>query len=191
MLLQKVAMVRGGGPSEPAAAPVLPFDPNGPIIKNLKQGHHQMNIQPQFPPHRRRDDPKRNSEAEVYDQLARSGHPGQALYDLDGSPRGPRVGLLRLARGPGLFRSPGQGRPVIRGQERPDLQTVNGMEHVPCPLTQTWDAAIAVRDAVYRVLGFKVFIIPVLLFTDTPRTRPSRSGRRSAGSRCSSGPTIS
>ena len=32
----------------------------------------------------------------------------------------------------------------------------NGMEHVPCPLTQTWDAAIAVRDAVYRVLGFKV-----------------------------------
>ncbi len=42
------------------------------------------------------------------------------------------------------------------------------MDHVPCPLTQTWDAAIAVRDAVYRVLGFKVFIIPVLLLTDTP-----------------------
>ena len=45
------------------------------------------------------------------------------------------------------------------------------MEHVPCPLTQTWDAAIAVRDAVYRVLGFKVFIIPVLLFPDTPQDR--------------------
>ena len=43
----------------------------------------------------------------------------------------------------------------------------NGTEHVPCPLTQTWDAAIAVRDAVYRVPGFKVFIIPVLLLTDT------------------------
>ena len=40
MLLQKVAMVRGGGPSKPAAAPVLPFDPDGPIIKNLNQGHH-------------------------------------------------------------------------------------------------------------------------------------------------------
>ena len=38
MLLQKVAMVRGGGPSEPAAAPVLSFDPDGPIIKNLNQG---------------------------------------------------------------------------------------------------------------------------------------------------------
>ena len=45
------------------------------------------------------------------------------------------------------------------------------MEHVPCPLTQTWDAAIAVRDAVYRVLGFKGFIIPVLLFPDTPQDR--------------------
>ena len=49
------------------------------------------------------------------------------------------------------------------------LQTVHGKEDVPCPLTQTWDAAIAVRDAVYRALGFKVFIIPVLLLPDTPR----------------------
>ena len=45
------------------------------------------------------------------------------------------------------------------------------MEHVPCPLTQTWDAAIAVRDAVHRVPGFEAFIIPVLLFTDTPQDR--------------------
>ena len=40
-----------------------------------------------------------------------------------------------------------------------------------CPLTQTWDAVIAVRDEVNRVLGFKVFIIPVLLFPDTPQDR--------------------
>ena len=90
MLLQKVAMVRGGGPSEPAAAPVLPFDPDGPIIKNLKQGHHQMNIQPQFPPHRRQD-PQRNSEAMVYDQLARSYHPGQAIYELEAAPEPPEL----------------------------------------------------------------------------------------------------
>ncbi len=40
-----------------------------------------------------------------------------------------------------------------------------------CPLTQTWDAAIAVRDAVYRVPGFEAFIIPVLLFPGTPPDR--------------------
>ena len=45
-----------------------------------------MNVQPQFPPHRRRDDPQRNSEAMVYDQLARSGHAGQALYELRAAP---------------------------------------------------------------------------------------------------------
>ena len=32
MLLQKDAMARGGGPGKPAA-PVLPFDPDGPIMK--------------------------------------------------------------------------------------------------------------------------------------------------------------
>ena len=58
------------------------------------------------------------------------------------------------------------------------LQTVNGAEHVACPLTQTWDAAIAVGDAVYRVLGFKVFIIPVLLLTDTPPNRTIKECER-------------
>ncbi len=90
MLLQKIAIVRGGGSSEPAAAPVLPFHPDGPIMKNLKQGHHQMNIQPQFPPHRRHD-PLGNSEAEAYDQLARSHHPDQALHDLEAAPEAPEL----------------------------------------------------------------------------------------------------
>ena len=49
-----------------------------------------MNIQPQFPPHRRHD-PKRNSGAVVYDQLARSGHPGQALDDLMAAPEAPEA----------------------------------------------------------------------------------------------------
>ena len=89
MLLQKVAMVRGGGPSKPAA-PAFPLDPDRPIIKNLKQGHHKMNVQPQFPPHKRQD-PQRNSEAVVYDQLARSGHPGQAIYELEAAPEAPEL----------------------------------------------------------------------------------------------------
>ena len=50
MLLQKIAMVRGGGPSEPAAAPAFPLDPDGPIIKNLNQGtssnEHATSISP-------------------------------------------------------------------------------------------------------------------------------------------------
>ena len=101
MLLQKVAIVRGGGPSEPAA-PAFPLDPDGPIIKNLKQGHHQMNMQPQFPPHRRQD-PKCNSEAMVYDQLARSYHPGRALYELEAAPEAPELDFFVWLEGVGCF----------------------------------------------------------------------------------------
>ena len=126
-----------------------------------------MEIQPQFPPHRRQD-PRRRAEAVVYDQLARSGHPGQALYELKATPEAPELDfavwfedLVRI------------GLQVKGGRYSVDaavwtLQTARGVEQVPCPLTQTWDAAIAVRDAVDRVLGFKVFIIPVLLLSDTP-----------------------
>ena len=171
MLLQKVAMVRGGGPSEPAAAPVLPFNPNGPIIKNLKQGHHQMDMQTSISPRPAQGRPPAQQRGRGLRPACPERPPRRGPPRPDGRPRGLRVGLLRLARGPGPFRRPGQGRPVIRGQERPDLQTVNGTEHVPCLLTQTWDAAIAVRDAVNRVLGFEVFIIPVLLLTDTPQDR--------------------
>ena len=65
-------------------------------------------------------------------------------------------------------RSRAPGNPWAGGVRT--LRTAHGTtEHVPCPLTQTWDAAIAVRDAVYRVPGFKVVIIPVLLFPDTPQ----------------------
>ena len=126
-----------------------------------------MKIQPAFPPHRRRD-PRRSAEAGVYDQLAGSGLPGHALYEVKPVPEAPELDFALWLEGKGRF-----GIQVKGGQYSVErtvwtLRTSQGMEHVPCPLTQTWDAAIAVRDAVNRVLGFKTFIIPVLLFTDTP-----------------------
>ena len=62
-----------------------------------------MDIQPQFPPDRRRDDPQRNSEAEVYDQPARSGHPGQAPHDLTDVPEGPELDFRVWLEGVGWF----------------------------------------------------------------------------------------
>ena len=61
-----------------------------------------MNVQPQFPPHRRQD-PKRNSEAMVYDQLARSHHPGQALYELEAAPESPELDFCVWLEGVGCF----------------------------------------------------------------------------------------
>ena len=62
-----------------------------------------MNIQPQFPPHRRSNDPKCNSEAVVYDQLARSGHAGQSLYDLEAAPEAPELDFCVWLEGRARF----------------------------------------------------------------------------------------
>ena len=126
-----------------------------------------MIIQPAFPPHRRQD-PRRRAEAIVYDQLAGSSLPGHALYELRPLPEAPELDLAVWLQDRGRFGIQVKGGPYSVDKSVWTLETVNGTEYVPCPLTQTWDAAIAVRDAVDRVLGFKVFIIPVLLLTDTP-----------------------
>ena len=126
-----------------------------------------MKIQPEFPPHRRRD-LRRGAEAGVYDQLADSGLPGQALYELKAIPEAPELDFALWIQDRGRFGIQVKGGPYSINGTVWTLRTSQGVEHVPCPLTQTWDAAIAVRDAVSRVLGFKTFIIPVLLLTDTP-----------------------
>ena len=138
-----------------------------------------MNIQPAFPPNRR-DDRLRNSEAVVYDQLARSGHAGQSLYELKALPEAPELDFCIWFENRARIGLQVKGGPYSVDGTVWTLHTAHETEQVPCPLTHTWDAAIAVRDAVYRVLGFKVFIIPVLLFTDTP---PNRTIERSVKGR--------
>ena len=54
-----------------------------------------MEIQPAFPPHRRQD-PRRRAEAIVYDQLARSGLPGHALYELKALPEAPELDFFAV-----------------------------------------------------------------------------------------------
>ena len=126
-----------------------------------------MEIQPTFPPHRRQD-PRRCAEAIVYDQLARSGLPGHALYELKALPEAPELDFFAWFEDRARFGAQVKGGTYSVNRTVWTLQTVNRTEYVPCPLTHTWDAAIAVRDAVYRALGFKIFIIPVLLLPDTP-----------------------
>ena len=126
-----------------------------------------MKINPEFPKHRRKD-PKRRSEAIVYDQLAQSNHPGQTLYELKIAPEIPEEDFFTWFQDRGRFGIQVKGGMYSVEGTAWNLRTIHGVEKVDCPVTQTWDAATAVRDTIYHVLGFKVFIIPVLLFTDTP-----------------------
>ena len=126
-----------------------------------------MDIHPQFPPHRR-NDPRRNTEALVYDQLANCDLPGHVLYELKPLPEAPELDFGIWLEDHARYGLQNKGGLYSVDGADWTLRTANGKEQVPCPLAQTWDAAIAVRDVIYRVLGFKVFIIPVLLLPDTP-----------------------
>ncbi len=126
-----------------------------------------MNIHPEFPPHRRQD-PRRNSEAIVYDQLAESGYSGETLYQPKAAPEAPELDFCIWFEDRARFALQVKGGLYSVDGTVWTLRTAHGVEHVTCPLTWTWDVAIAVRDAIYRIIGFKTFIIPVVLFADTP-----------------------
>ena len=116
----------------------------------------------------RRQDPRRNSEAIVYNQLAESSYPGQVLYGLKAAPEAPELDFCIWFEDRARFALRVKGGLYSVDGTVWTFRTARGVENVTCPLTRTWDAAIAVRDAVYRIIGFKTFIIPVLLFADTP-----------------------
>ena len=116
-----------------------------------------MKVTPDFPDHRR-EDPKRAAELRIYNELANSLAPGQAVYELKATPEAPEVDfgiwLEDVAR-VGL---------QVKGVWR--LHSGIDAEIVTCPLQQAWDAAISIRDAVNERLHRKIFILPVLLFPD-------------------------
>ena len=95
-----------------------------------------MEIQPAFPPHRRQD-PRRRAEAIVYDQLARSGLPGHALYELKALPEAPELDFFAWFEDRARFGAQVKGGMYSVNRTVWTLQTVNGTEYVPCPLTQT------------------------------------------------------
>ena len=127
-----------------------------------------MKIYPEFPRHRHRD-PRHRSEALVYDLLAQSDIPGQALYEQKATPEAPELDFAIWVQDRARIGLQVKGGRYSVNGTAWSLQTIHGVEQVDCPLPQAWDAAIAVRDAIHRELGFKVFIIPVMVFTDTPR----------------------
>ena len=124
-----------------------------------------MQIHPEFPQHRRQD-PRRRSEATVYDQLARSEIPGHVLYELKASPKAPEVDFALWVEDEGRFGIQVKGGHYSLEDTQWRLHTAAGADLVACPLTQTWDGAIGIRDALYRSLKLKIFLIPILLLTD-------------------------
>ena len=113
------------------------------------------------------NDPMRAAELRVYQELARSEVPGQALYQVNAAPNAPEldilVGIERVAYlGTGI--KGGFYMRNNRGQWF--LQTGLGWQQTPCPLDHTMLAAMSIHDALERRLRMNIFVVPVLIFPD-------------------------
>ena len=142
------------------------WDPNGPLIALLKQGYQRTNIHPEFPSHRRMDAGP-STESGVHDQFADSSLLGHALNELSPLSEAPGLDFAVWMENVARF-----GIAVKRGTY-PVREASYEEEHTPCPVPQT-------RAKVRKVLGFKTFIIPVLLFATRRWTCSRGIGPQSA-----------
>ena len=124
-----------------------------------------MKIAPDFPDYRHQD-PKRQAELGVYQQIAASGVPGVTLYECHPTPSSPEVDFVIIREGVAHFAVQVKGGHWRLEEGQFQLLTDQGWVNKTAPPTQACDAAYAVRNAVKATLGRNIFVVPVLLFPD-------------------------
>ena len=124
-----------------------------------------MKITPEFPNYRR-DDPKRQAERRVYEELASSNFPGQALYEVSATKYTPQVDFVVWVEDVACFAIQVKG-----GHYRVENGTLfrrepDGTKQVGNLLSKALDGALSVRNAITDSLKRNSFVISVLLFPD-------------------------
>ena len=118
-------------------------------------------------PQERRHDPKRQAEAAVFDALAGSDRSGHALYEWGAPGRSHRTDFALWLENVGRFAIEVKGGQYTLDGDRWLLHTPDGgLDAKGSPLQQADDAAMDLRNEIYRNTSFKVFIIPVIIFCD-------------------------
>ena len=118
-------------------------------------------------PQERRHDPKRQAEAAVFDALASSDRCGHALYEWGAPGRPHRTDFALWLESVGRFAIEVKGGQYTLDGDRWLLHTPDGgLDAKGSPLQQADDAAMDLRNEIYRNTGFKVFVVPVVVFPD-------------------------
>ena len=125
-----------------------------------------MIISPEQFPIERRNDPKRQAEAAVFDALAGSNASGHALYEWGAPDRHHRTDFALWLESVGRFCIEVKGGQYALDGVQWFLHTPDGLEAKSSPLQQADDAAMDLRNEIHRQTGYKVFIIPVVVFPD-------------------------
>ena len=125
-----------------------------------------MKINPMEFPEHRRGDPKRRAEARVYDELAGSDAPGFVLYEAKPRSDAPELDFAIWIEGVGTFGVQVKGGEIRLERGEWSLVTDQGRRKVKSLTAETWDAAMAIHDAIHEKLGRKEFVLPVICFPD-------------------------
>ena len=124
-------------------------------------------IPERFPKERRRN-PKRWAEARVFDALAQSGRVGCTLYEWAAPAHPHQLDFALWLTDTGRFAVEVKGGRYTLNEKRDQwqLHTRYGNETKRSPLEQVTFAARDLRREIRRQAGFRVVVIPVVVFTD-------------------------
>lgn len=125
-----------------------------------------MIISPEMFPEERRNDPKRRAEAIVFHILLACLYAGHTIYEWGAPGRHHRTDFACWLEGIGRFAIEVKGGTYTLDGDQWYLHTGDGRQAKSSPLRQADDAAIDLRNEIHRNTGYKVFIIPVVVFTD-------------------------
>ena len=129
-----------------------------------------IKMKPSEIPERRRNDPKRRAEAEVFDALVNLGRDGRGIYEFRYRPDGQQVDYLiwldDLARIAGQVKG---GTYREQGGQW-DLRSLEGRwDPKPSPVEETVDGRIEMHDAIEKATGYYTFVAGVLFLPDMKR----------------------
>ena len=124
-----------------------------------------MRIQPEFPAYHH-NDPKRQAELRVYQEIANSQRPGQALYGVNAARHSPEVDFVVWVEDVACFSIEVKGGSYSVENGTLFRHGPNGPEQVSNPLPRAMDGTLSIRNAINDQLEGACYIISILLFPD-------------------------
>ena len=124
-----------------------------------------MRIQPEFPGYHH-NDPKRQAELRVYQEIANSQIPGQALYGVNAARHSPEVDFVVWVEDVACFAIEVKGGSYSVENGTLFRHGPNGPEQVSNPLPRAMDGTLSIRNAINDRLEGACYIISILLFPD-------------------------
>ena len=145
-----------------------------------------MRICPEFPEYHH-NDPKRQAELRVYQEIEATQLSGQALYGVKAAKHSPEVDFVIWGEDVACFAVEVKGGIYLVENGTLFRQGPNGPEQVANPLPKAMDGTLSIRNAINDRLEGACYVISTLLFPDMEENPeiPALGPRTPAPTSCS------